>query len=80
MFAKDFFDPSSPEATPWHGRINRIYRIILVHCITITFLLIFSMQREALLTNAVMLITQLFNEGENIRISQGLSLVAAPLH
>ncbi|MDA3926168.1 MAG: hypothetical protein PF904_15840, partial [Kiritimatiellae bacterium] len=25
-----FFDPSTPEATPWHGRINRIYRIILV--------------------------------------------------
>jgi hypothetical protein len=33
-----------------------------------------------LLTNAVMHITQLFNESKKIRISQGLSLVAAPLH
>jgi hypothetical protein len=38
------------------------------------------MQRVALLTNAVMHITQLFNESKKIRISQGLSLVAAPLH
>ena len=38
------------------------------------------MQREALLTNAVMHITQLIHTGENSRKSQGLSLVAAPLH
>jgi len=37
------------------------------------------MQREALLTKAVMHITQLINTGEKIRISHKLSLVAAPL-
>jgi len=37
------------------------------------------MQREALLSKAAMHITQLSNEGENIRISLNSRLVPAPL-